>query len=88
MARQVLAQTTTNGLRVRRCGKYFLTPGAGEAATQWGQVRVKWARGFGVTHCKPEYDDVARLAREHGVSFQDVQKDAIRNLSCKEEEKQ
>lgn len=27
MARQVLAQTTTNGLRVRRCGKYFLTPG-------------------------------------------------------------
>ncbi|WP_195560659.1 nickel pincer cofactor biosynthesis protein LarC [Anaeromassilibacillus sp. D41t1_190614_C2] len=86
MARQVLAQTTTNGLRVRRCGKYFLTPGAGEAATQWGPVRVKWARGFGVTHCKPEYDDVARLAREHGVPFQQVQTDAVRNLPAEGEE--
>ena len=86
MARLVLAQTTTNGLRVRRCGKYFLTPGAGEAATQWGPVRVKWARGFGVTHCKPEYDDVARLAREHGVPFQQVQTDAVRNLPAEGEE--
>ena len=86
MARQVLAQTTTNGLRVRRCGKYFLTPGAGEAATQWGPVRVKWARGFGITHCKPEYDDVARLAREHGVPFQQVQTDAVRNLPAEGEE--
>ena len=85
MARQVLAQTTTNGLRVRRCGKYFLTPGAGEAATQWGPVRVKWARGFGITHCKPEYDDVARLAREHGVPFQQVQTDAVRNLPAEGE---
>ena len=86
MARLVLAQTTTNGLRVRRCGKYFLTPGAGEAATQWGPVRVKWARGFGITHCKPEYDDVARLAREHGVPFQQVQTDAVRNLPAEGEE--
>ena len=44
------------------------------------------ARGFGVTHCKPEYDDVARLAREHGVPFQQVQTDAVRNLPAEGEE--
>ena len=31
-ARHILAETTTNGLRVRRCEKYFLTPG-------WKQCR-------------------------------------------------
>ena len=68
LARHILAQTTTNGLRVRRCGKYFLTPGAGQVQTQWGPVQVKTARGMGITHIKPEFEDAARLARENGLS--------------------
>ncbi len=46
MARQVLAQTTTNGLRVRRCGKYFLTPGAGEAADPMGAGPCQMGAGL------------------------------------------
>mgnify|MGYP005777394315 FL=1 len=59
LARHILTQTTTNGLRVRRCGKYFLAPGMGKVRTRWGDVRVKTAKGYGITHMKPEYEDVA-----------------------------
>ena len=52
MARHILTETTTNGLRVRRCGKYFLTPGVGQVQTQWGPVRLKLAQGYGVTPYK------------------------------------
>ena len=63
-ARIILAQTTTTGRRSRRCGKYFLTPGAEQVQTQWGPVRVKLAQGYGVSHVKPEFEDAAALARE------------------------
>ena len=79
MARHVLSQTATNGLRVRRCGKYFLTPGAGQVQTQWGPVRLKLAEGCGVRRVKPEYEDVAALARENGLSYGAVWDEAMRN---------
>lgn len=80
LARHILAQTTTNGLRTRRCGKYFLTPGAGQVQTQWGPVGVKLAQGYGVTHAKPEFEDAAALARAHGLSYQTVCEDALRKF--------
>lgn len=72
MARAVFAQTTTIGLRVRRCGKYFLTPSGGEVETPLGALRVKRAEGWGVSREKPEYGDAARLAREKGVPLREV----------------
>lgn len=83
MARCVLAETTTNGLRARRCTKYFLKPGVKTVETRWGQVRVKTAEGRGILHQKPEYEDVAALARKHQVSYETVCREALRN--CGEE---
>lgn len=80
LARKILAETTTNGLRARRCGKYFLAPGAEQVQTQWGPAGVKLARGYGVTHVKPEFEDAARLARENGVSYQAVAREILRQL--------
>ena len=80
LARKILAETTTNGLRVRRCGKYFLTPGAGQAQTQWGPVGLKLAQGFGVSHVKPEFEDAAELARKNGASYQEVVKEILKKL--------
>ena len=80
MARHILTETTTNGLRVRRCGKYFLTPGVGQVQTQWGPVRLKLAQGYGVTHTKPEFEDAAALAREHGAPYQEVVEEILRKL--------
>ena len=42
------------------------------AETPWGPVGVKVSSGWGVTRRKPEYDDLARLAREQGLSLEEV----------------
>ena len=72
MVKCILKETTTNGLRARVCRKYFLKPGSDTVATAWGAVKVKTAEGFGIRHIKPEYEDAARLAREQGVSYQQI----------------
>ena len=80
LAREVLRYTTSNGLRVRRCEKYFLEPSAGTVETQWGPVRVKYAQGFGIRHAKPEYDDAAALAKKNGISYQQVLEEVLRKI--------
>lgn len=80
LVREIFTQTATNGLRARRCGKYFLKPGAGQVQTQWGPVGVKLARGYGVSHAKPEFEDVAALARANGLPYQTVFEAALKLL--------
>ena len=80
LARHILTQTTTNGLRVRRCGKYFLAPGMGKVRTRWGDVRVKTAKGYGITHMKPEYEDVAEVARRENLPYQRVEGEVRKRL--------
>ena len=65
LARRILAETTTNGLRVQ---------------TRWGPVKLKLARGYGITHVKPEFEDAAELAREHDVPYQAVLQEALGQL--------
>ena len=71
-ARHILTHTTTNGLRALRCGKYYLAPSRDSVDTPYGPVGIKRAEGMGISRHKPEYDDVARLARERGLPFQAV----------------
>lgn len=80
LARHILTQTTTNGLRVRRCRKYFLAPGMGKVRTRWGDVRVKTAKGYGITHMKPEYEDVAEVARREKLPYQRVEREVRKRL--------
>ena len=60
LAVRILRETTTNGLRARRCAKYFLRPTVEEQETAYGPIRVKKAEGYGLAHQKPEFEDVAR----------------------------
>ena len=80
LAQAVLRHTTTNGLRVRRCEKYFLVPGKTTAQTPWGPVGIKTAEGFGVSHAKPEYEEVAALARDNALPFETVCREAGKDL--------
>ena len=77
VARAVLEETTSNGLRVRTCRKWSLDPRVEEVETAWGPARVKVSEGFGIRHVKPEHDDVRRIARENGLPAADV-RDAVR----------
>ena len=80
MIRQIFAHTTTNGLRSRLSMKYFLKPRQEQVQTPWGPVRVKLAQGFGAAHAKPEFEDAAALAREHGLPYETVFQTAMRLL--------
>ena len=40
--------------------------------TPYGPVRAKRSHGFGVDRVKPEYDDLAGIARREGLALQDV----------------
>ena len=73
----VLRETSTLGVRVRRCARYLLTPSAGKVETPYGPIGIKTAAGWGVEKCKPEYADVAAAAERAGVPFREVWQAAL-----------
>jgi uncharacterized protein (TIGR00299 family) protein len=64
IARAMLAETTTLGVRVRRERRYTLERSLRTVATPLGPVRVKTAFLDGQARPTLEYDDLARIARE------------------------
>ena len=64
--------TTTLGVRERLCARYTLARSQERAETPWGPVGVKASTGWGVTRRKPEYEDLARIAREQGLPLEQV----------------
>jgi len=66
VARAILRETTTLGVRARRERRYALERSIAPLETPWGTVRVKTANGAGGARRTLEYDDVARIARERG----------------------
>jgi uncharacterized protein (TIGR00299 family) protein len=67
--------TSTLGIREYIVNRYTLCRERYAIQTKYGAARVKSASGFGVKKSKPEYDDVAAIAREHGMSLGDVLKE-------------
>jgi len=72
MLRLIFRHTATLGVREYVIRRYVLQREHTELQTANGPVRVKTASGFGVRKSKPEYEDVARIAREKGMSIEDV----------------
>lgn len=77
IARAVLRETSTSGVRSRRCKKYILAPSVQRMETVFGPIRVKCADGYGIHRRKPEYEDVAEAAREAGLPFQQVWEEVV-----------
>lgn len=72
MVQAVMRETSTIGLRARTCRKYFMKPTVVTMETMYGPVRVKCADGYGLHREKPEYEDVAAIAKEKNLPFQQV----------------
>ena len=72
MAALLLRHTTTIGVREHLCRRYTLTRTQDTVDTPYGPVRRKNSRGYGVTRSKYEYEDLARIAGEHGLSLAEV----------------
>lgn len=69
MARLIFLHTTTLGIRETVCDRYTLERTVTTEKSLYGDVRVKHASGWGVSRNKPEYEDIAKIARENGMSF-------------------
>jgi len=71
----IFRHTTTLGVREYLSRRYTLQKEQTEVQTKYGTVRIKTARGFGVEKSKPEYEDIAKIARERNISLQDILKE-------------
>lgn len=80
LAQAVMRETTTIGVRARSCRKYHMEPSIRMAETTYGPVRVKCADGYGLHKEKPEYEDVAAIARKMELPFQTVWEDILRQI--------
>ena len=64
--------TSTLGVRESRPQRYTLRRSVETVETPYGPVRKKKAEGFGVSRAKYEYEDLARIAAERGVSLREA----------------
>ena len=74
MLKLLFRHTTTLGVREVSCRRSTLRRREESAETPYGTVRVKVSEGWGVTRKKAEYEDLAKIAREQGLSIEEVRR--------------
>ena len=74
LVRVIFQNTTTIGVREHSCSRYTLKRSFETVHTEYGDVQKKISTGYGVTREKYEYEDLARIAREQGMSLTEVRK--------------
>ncbi|MBQ8812954.1 MAG: nickel pincer cofactor biosynthesis protein LarC [Lachnospiraceae bacterium] len=72
MVRLLFKHTTTLGIREKDCDRYTLERTIAAVDTPFGEIRRKDSYGYGVIRSKYEYEDLARIAREQGMSLSEV----------------
>ena len=70
----IFKYTTTIGIRELISERYVLDREEKTYDTPHGSVRVKVVSGYGVSRQKIEYEDLARIAREQGVSIAEARR--------------
>lgn len=70
----LFCHTSTIGIREVATRRYILKREMETLKTPYGDVRVKSVTGYGVSREKYEYEDLARIARERGVSLYEVRR--------------
>ena len=63
LAQVMMKHTTTLGIRRQDISRYALKRSEETISTSYGDIRVKRSTGMGVERVKPEYDDLAAIAR-------------------------
>ncbi len=74
IVRAIFKHTTTLGIRGNQCSRYILNRKSENFETPYGIVRRKQSTGYGVTKLKYEYDDIARIAKDNGLSLSEAEK--------------
>ena len=68
----IFKHTTTLGVRENISNRYFLDRSIETVSTEFGDIRLKRAEGYGVKREKYEYEDLAAIARKTGLSIEEI----------------
>ena len=76
----IFRYTSTIGIREVISERYILDRREEIFKTPYGDVRFKNVSGYGVERSKPEYEDLARIAREKGISIAEARELVLGSL--------
>jgi hypothetical protein len=77
MVALLFKHTSTIGIRENVSRRYVLDRNFKTVESPYGEVRVKSVSGWGVNRKKAEYEDLARIAREQGISLHEAEASII-----------
>ena len=80
MVSLIFKHTSTLGIRENACRRYTLHREEKIVQTKFGEVRIKTASGFDAHKSKPEYEDIAKIAKENCLSIEEVMKEINLNF--------
>jgi len=72
MVRLIFKHTTTIGVRENISNRYVLDRIEKIVHTQYGDIRVKESKGWGVVKNKAEYNDIEKIAIENDIDISDI----------------
>ena len=78
--RLIFRHTSTIGVREYETKRYTLERESRVVKTPYGEVGIKTSSGYGCEKSKFEYDDLARIADENGLSITQVIEEINKNL--------
>lgn len=78
LVEQIFQYTTTIGIREAIYDRYILDREEEIRKTEYGDVRIKKVKGYGVSREKIEYEDIKRLANDNSKSPKEI-RDKLRN---------
>lgn len=71
--------SSTIGIREKECRRVVLDRREEKAESAFGPVRFKHSSGHGVNRSKPEFEDLAAIAREKGISLNEIREALLKN---------
>ena len=72
--------TTTIGIRETETKRYVLSRSVATYQTSYGDVRIKRSEGYGTIKEKLEFEDLARIAKEYGISLAEAREKAEQEI--------
>ncbi len=70
----IMRHTPTLGVRIYAPERMKLSRSVETVDTEFGPVRIKRGSGYGIEKTKPEYDDIAAIARDTGLTMAEVRR--------------
>ncbi len=86
MVNAIFRYTSTIGIRQNICERYVLDRTETTVKTKYGDVRIKQSEGYGIKRAKIEYDDIAKISEELGISASEARRLIAEGLEKNEQQ--